>query len=194
VARSLGTIDGVAPPVINFTGTYDFALSPEDLWSAIEHFERFPGWWGWLHEFRLEGDGLAAGSVLHGVVVPPLPYRMRIRVDILDCVRYRSIDAAVHGDLEGDARLRLNKSALGATIEVGWKVEMMQSPMRLASRFAHPLLRWGHDRVVDITVAGFRRNVERDFDRSPATYPVDPLGEAGDGEGRGEEDDRPRHG
>jgi hypothetical protein len=208
VGRSLGTIHGVAAPVIDYTGTYDFALTPEDLWDAIEHFEKFPGWWGWLHEFRLEGVGLAAGSVLHGVVVPPLPYRMRIRVDILECVRYRSIDAAVHGDLEGDARLRMSPSPPGATIEVAWNIEMMQTPMRLASRFAHPLLRFGHDRVVDITVAGFRRNVERDADRSPAAGPVDPQGEvadnlreagdhlreAGDGKGSGEEHDGPRHG
>jgi len=32
--------------------------------------------------------------------------------------------------------------------------------MRSVARFAHPLLRWGHDRVVDATVASFRRQVE----------------------------------
>jgi len=31
--------------------------------------------------------------------------------------------------------------------------------MRLAARAAAPLLRWGHDRVVDMTVAGFRRQL-----------------------------------
>ncbi len=38
---------------------------------------------------------------------------------------------------------------------------MMQRPMRLADRVAHPLLQWGHDRVVDVTVTGFRRHLER---------------------------------
>jgi len=37
---------------------------------------------------------------------------------------------------------------------------MMQAPMRSVARFAHPLLRWGHDRVVDATVSSFRRQVE----------------------------------
>jgi hypothetical protein len=32
--------------------------------------------------------------------------------------------------------------------------------MRLASRFGHPLLKWGHDRVVESTVAGFRRRLK----------------------------------
>jgi hypothetical protein len=44
---------------------------------------------------------------------------------------------------------------------VAWTVEMMQRPMRLADRMAHPLLQWGHDRVVEITVAGFRRRLSR---------------------------------
>jgi hypothetical protein len=30
----------------------------------------------------------------------------------------------------------------------------------VASRFGHPLLQWGHDRVVEITVAGFRRRLK----------------------------------
>jgi hypothetical protein len=42
-----------------------------------------------------------------------------------------------------------------------WTVEMMQRSMRTAARYAHPLLRWGHDRVVDATVDGFRRQLMR---------------------------------
>jgi hypothetical protein len=36
---------------------------------------------------------------------------------------------------------------------------MMQRPMRIASRLAHPLLVKAHDVVVDVTVAGFRRHL-----------------------------------
>jgi len=164
-------------------------LSPENLWAAIEHFDSYSRWWSWLHEFRVLGDGLETGSVLYGVVVPPLPYRMRIQVEILDSVRFLSIDAAVHGDLEGVAQLRMSPTPSGSKITIGWKVEMMQSPMRLASRFAHPLLRWGHDRVVEITVASFRRNIERDYAEAPDASPFDRLGKSRDGERCGEEHD-----
>lgn len=139
-------------PVIEYAGKYDFALSPETLWETIEHLDRFAGRWGWLEEFRLEGDGLAAGSVLHGVVAPPLPYRMRIRVEIVDSERYRSIDADVHGDLEGESYMRTRSNNGGTSVDIGWTVEMMQRPMRLADRVAHPLLQWGHDRVVETTL------------------------------------------
>ncbi len=112
--------------------------------------DRFEEWWPWLEEFRLEGDTLKAGSVLYGVVAPPLPYRMRLQVELTYSDPPREIDALVHGDLEGVARIEMCASSAGTTAEVAWTVEMMQRPMRLAYRFGRPLLQWGHDRVVEM--------------------------------------------
>ena len=80
----------------------------------LQHMERFESWWGWLTEFRVDGPGLQAGSVLRGVVVPPLPYRIRVQIELLECVRPERIDAAVHGDLEGRAQLLLDRTATAA--------------------------------------------------------------------------------
>jgi carbon monoxide dehydrogenase subunit G len=145
--------------VIDYQGTFDFELSPEAMWDALEHSERFEGWWPWLHEFRLDGDHLEAGSVLRGLVSPPVPYEMRVRVLLGRCTRPQQIDATVTGDLEGDAHLALEPRGSGTRADVTWSVEMKQRPMRIAARLASPLLRWGHDRVVEATVNGFRRNL-----------------------------------
>jgi carbon monoxide dehydrogenase subunit G len=150
----------VAAPVIDYRGGFRFELVPEDLWARLEDVDQFEGWWPWLTQFRLEGDGLSAGSVLRGVVTPPLPYRMRLRVELIRCERPRAIDARVEGDLTGQASLRLRPDAGGTQADVAWNVEMRQPAMRLASRMAYPLLRWGHDRVVEVTVAGFRRRIQ----------------------------------
>jgi carbon monoxide dehydrogenase subunit G len=148
-----------SPYVIDYAGRFSFPVPPREVWSAVEHFERFEAWWGWLGELRVEGPGLVAGSVLLGVVAPPLPYRMRLRVELMACDPPRSIDASVHGDLVGHARLVLEPEGEGTRATVAWTIEMMQRPMRLAARVASPVLRWGHDRVVDATVAGFRRHL-----------------------------------
>lgn len=150
----------MAAPVIDYSGAFRFDLDPTDLWARLEEVGEFEGWWPWLTQFRLEGDGLSSGTVLHGVVTPPLPYRMRLRVELARCEPARAVDARVDGDLTGEARLRMHPDAGGTRAEVAWTVEMQQPAMRLASRMAHPVLRWGHDRVVEITVAGFRRRVE----------------------------------
>ena len=165
-------------PFIDYRGTFDFAIPPAAVWDAIEHSERFEGWWWWLGEFRLDGNGLVAGAVLHGLVSPPVPYRMRVTVHLDECEAPHRIDATVGGDLVGPAHLRLSAlpapsltasssstrtgdgAGIGARVEVDWSLEMMQRPMRLAARMAYPLLRWGHDRVVEATVSGFRRHVE----------------------------------
>ena len=148
-----------SPYVLDYEGRFEFPVPPDEVWSAVEDLERLETWWGWLGEFRMEGPGLAAGSVLHGVVAPPLPYRMRVRVELVDCDPPQRIDAAVAGDLVGQARLTLEPTGAGTRARVAWEVEMMQRPMRMACRVAFPLLRWGHDRVVDATVAGFRRHL-----------------------------------
>jgi Polyketide cyclase / dehydrase and lipid transport len=147
-------------PVIAYRREYAFALGPTELWDRMEQVEQYERWWPWLEEFRLDGGTLTSGAVLSGVVAPPLPYRMRIRVVLTRCVPREAIDAVIEGDLSGEATLRVRPDGAGSLVEVAWTVEMMQASMRLASRFGRPLLQWGHDRVVESTVAGFRRRLE----------------------------------
>jgi carbon monoxide dehydrogenase subunit G len=148
-----------SPYRLEYEGRFHLPAPPQEVWSAVERVARFPAWWGWLKDFRVEGPGLVAGSVLHGVVAPPLPYRMRVRVVLVGCEPPRCIEATVHGDLAGPARIVLEPDGAGTRACVAWELEMMQRPMRLACRVAYPVLRWGHDRVVEATVAGFRRHL-----------------------------------
>jgi carbon monoxide dehydrogenase subunit G len=139
---------------------HEFPISPQQLWDVIEEVDQFEAWWPWLEEFRLDGESLEKGAVLHGVIAPPVPYRMRIQVELTQCEPARCIEAVIHGDLEGVASLELRaRGTDSSVVEVAWTVEMMQRPMRLADRMAHPLLQWGHDRVVEATVAGFRKRL-----------------------------------
>lgn len=151
---------GVPSSVMDYRGTFLFPVSPEDLWASIERFDRFESWWGWLSEFRVSGDRLRTGAVLSGVVTPPLPYRIRIRAELLECVPTRWVKASVAGDLVGDATLALSPTISGTEVAVRWRVEMMPGSMRAAARVAYPLMRWGHDRVVEHSVEGFRRHLE----------------------------------
>jgi carbon monoxide dehydrogenase subunit G len=154
-----------SPFVIDYEGSFDLALDPEQVWEVIGRTDRFEAWWPWLGELRLVGDGLVEGAHLHGVVTPPLPYRMRLDIELERCVAAERIDAAVHGDLEGRAGLLLvptgEPAAPGGTrATISWSIEMKQRPMRVAALFTFPVLRWGHDRVVDAAIDGFRRHVE----------------------------------
>jgi hypothetical protein len=156
--RSVVGVVGHAP-VIEYDGTFVFPVSVARVWQMMSRFALFPSWWGWLREFSVEGDDLVRGTVLHGVVVPPLPYRMRLDVALDECVPRDHVAAFVHGDLEGVAKLTFDGDDSEALVHATWTIEMMQPPMRMAAKFAHPLLQWGHDSVVEATVDGFRRRV-----------------------------------
>ena len=149
--------------VIDYGGRFAFPAAPEVIWSALQEPPQFERWWAWLGDLTVEGDALAAGSVMSGTVTPPLPYRMRIRVAVERSVPPTAIDATVSGDLRGEAHLRVAGRDGGSVVDVAWTIEMLQRPMRLAARVAHPVLRWGHDRVVDATVRGFLRQVAADL-------------------------------
>jgi len=145
--------------VIEYQQTFSFPVDAEQLWAAMTQFDSFCSWWSWLREFSVDGTPLEVGTVLHGIVEPPLPYRMRLDVVVDRCEHARRIGAAIHGDLEGTAVLDLDGDDHETFVHAAWTIEMMQAPMRLAARIGHPLLRWGHDRVVDATVDGFRRHL-----------------------------------
>lgn len=155
---------GTPPTVIDYRRSFHFDVPPSALWEALSEPQRFESWCGWLGELRVEGDGLVDGAVLTGLVSPPVPYQMRVTVHLDRCTAPRQIDASVEGDLRGSARLVLHPHDRGTAAEVAWRIEMMQRPMRIAARVAGPLLRWGHDRVVDMTVAGFRRHLSSSGD------------------------------
>ncbi|MDQ1457113.1 MAG: hypothetical protein QOH28_2733 [Actinomycetota bacterium] len=160
-ARRAAVTDTADPRyVVDYTRTFTFAATPEQVWAVLERFESLAAGWRWLCELRIDGPGLARGTVVRGVVAPPLPYRMRLEVILDDCVPERCIDASVHGDLEGVARISFEGDDTETRAHATWTIEMRQPSMRVAARLAPRLLRWGHDRVVDATVQGLHRHLD----------------------------------
>jgi uncharacterized protein YndB with AHSA1/START domain len=153
--------------VLDYEATFTFPAPVEHVWLAIGRFDRYPSWWSWLRDFDVDGNALEPGTVLHGIVAPPLPYRMRLDVVLERLIPERLIAASVHGDLEGVARLTFERDGNQTQVRARWTIEMMQQPMRVAARVAHPLFRWGHDRVVEATVDGFRRHLSDEADSTP---------------------------
>jgi hypothetical protein len=127
------------------------------MWAIIERFDLYQSWWAWLAGFRADEGGLVPGNVLHGTVIPPVPYRLRLEVRLRRCDRPRLIEATISGDLRGRAALRLEAAGDGTSAEMQWSLQMHSAPLRVAAHVAYPLVRRGHDRVVDMAVAGFRR-------------------------------------
>ncbi len=154
-------MSGTAPPpyLIEYRGSFTLPAAPDRVWFDLGRFDQYQAWWSWLRDLRVEGGGLVPGCILDGVVVPPLPYRLHLRITLLHCVPPREIRAALAGDLQGQGWLLLRPVKAGTRADVAWTLEMMQQRMRVVSRVARPFLLWGHDRVVEATLAGFSRHL-----------------------------------
>jgi len=148
-----------SPYVVEYSATFTFAATPERVWAVMQRFEAIAASWPWLRELQVHGAGLHEGTVVRGVVSPPLPYEMRLDVILDECRPAERLDASVHGDLEGSAHFAFAGDGSETRASAHWTIEMMQPSMRVAARIAPRLLRWGHDRVVNATVNGLRRQL-----------------------------------
>lgn len=142
---------------IDYRGAFWFPVRPDELWETIEQFDRFESWWVWLRNFDADTDKLVADNVLHGTIHPPVPYRLHLDIRLEACRRPHVVQATIDGDARGSAEIRMEPVDDGTLVAVVWTLDMMSTPLRIAALVAYPLMQWGHDRVVEMAVAGFRR-------------------------------------
>lgn len=141
----------------DYRGAFWFPVEPNELWDTIERFDQFESWWAWLRDFGADSDRLVAGNVLHATVIPPVPYRLALDIRLARSLRPHALEATIDGDARGFAVIRLDPVDDGTQVAVMWSLGLVSTPLRIAALVAYPLMRWGHDRVVEMAVAGFRQ-------------------------------------
>lgn len=146
--------------VVHYTGEFWIALPADEFWQVIEDFEQFQEWWPWLEGLISDRPGIVAGNVLRATIVPPVPYSVRLRVRFEACERPSLAVATISGDLRGRASLSFDEQSGGTRVRAAWTLDAASTAMRVAAKVARPLMRWGHDRVVEMAVAGIKRRVQ----------------------------------
>jgi uncharacterized protein YndB with AHSA1/START domain len=126
---------------------YDLPLPREHVWAQISAVGNYRSWWPWLRRF--DGDGLTLGEEWRCEVQPPLPYIVRFRVAIEKVEAPALVEARVSGDVVGSATLALEQAESGCQATLTSALAPGNSALRLVSRFAAPLARFGHDWVLD---------------------------------------------
>lgn len=132
---------------------FEFDAAPPALWAALGSVHDYPRWWPWLRRF--EARALAPGEEWRCTVKPPLPYvvRFAIRFDEVDVER--RIDATVEGDIEGPAQLLIEPSAGGSAVTLTSSLRPTNTVLKAAALLGRPLVRYGHDWVLDIGAGQF---------------------------------------
>ena len=144
------------PGAITTVHRYELPLPREEVWSLISQVSEYRTWWPWLRAF--DGAALAAHEEWRCEVQPPVPYVVRFRVVIEDVEPAVLVRAKVCGDVVGVATLTLSDTDAGCTATLDSSLAPGNRALRLVSRFAEPIARFGHDWVLD---SGARQFITR---------------------------------
>jgi GNAT superfamily N-acetyltransferase len=117
------------------------------VWQALGATGEYRSWWPWLAGF--EADGLVAGARWRCTVRPNLPYSLRFVVHIDEVVPPRLVTAEVDGDIAGRARLLVRDHHAGAEVRLTSALSPRNRAFALVATVARPVLRRGHDWVLD---------------------------------------------
>ena len=132
---------------------YRLPLTPGEVWERISSVEHYPLWWPWLRTF--DGADLAAGAVWACEVRPPLPYSVRFDLTVDETVPGRSVAASVRGDIVGTATIAIRATGTGSEVHLVADLGPDNRALRVMSLAARPLVRFGHDWVLDTAARQF---------------------------------------
>ena len=130
---------------------YRFEVERTTLWREIAEPQNYTEWWPWLRRF--DAEMLSPGVRWRCVIQPPLPYTLRVDVDITEVVEGEAVSADVSGDLRGHARISLlDGDGVASDGHCLARVVSALAPssrvMGAAAWLVAPVARWGHDWVL----------------------------------------------
>jgi len=138
---------------------YDLPADRAAVWDSFTSTRRYRAWWPWLTEF--DGVELAAGQQWSCTVSPPLPYLVRFRLELVEVDPPRSVRAVLTGDVVGNARLEVVVAGSASRVHLVSDLAPGNPALQVIARVAQPVVRRGHDWVLD---TGARQFVERALD------------------------------
>ena len=155
------------PSPFRFDRSWQFGVSPGELWATLARTDQYRGWWPWLREFTVEGGGpaLVTDAVAHVVIQAPLPYQLRCTVRVTDAVTDERLVTVVDGDLHGPARLELAPTTDGCDARLVWELDLRAPLLRSMALVARPAMAWAHDRIVERGLVQFEGHALRARDR-----------------------------
>jgi carbon monoxide dehydrogenase subunit G len=137
---------------------FEFAVPAAALWDRLTRIDDFPAWWPWLRS--IEGDGFVTGGRTHVAVTAPVPWVLRLALEVTDLDHGASIAVDVSGDLTGTASLAVEATPTGASARLRWTVTPSSPTLRVAARATQPLVVFGQNWVVNAGLRQARSAIE----------------------------------
>ena len=102
---------------------------------------------------------LVAGQTWDCLIKPPVPWSIRLAVEITEAVPVSLITARVTGEVTGEGQLDIRPSDEGSELRIRTRLAPASAVLRAAAYLAAPLSRFGHDWVMDTGSRQFRAHM-----------------------------------
>ncbi|MDP1819699.1 MAG: hypothetical protein Q8K58_07355 [Acidimicrobiales bacterium] len=146
----------LSPVEVRSDRRHQLGISPEELWPTLTNVADYRSWWPWLRGF--DARAFERGEAWDCIVQPPLPYTLRFRITLEEVLPIALVTASVDGDIEGTARLEINRSPGGSELRLVSRLSPRSPVLRMIGGAARPVAQLGHDWVLD---TGLRQFVAR---------------------------------
>lgn len=130
---------------------------PEVVWQALEQVEGYQRWWPWL--LRFDAEALSNGARWVARIRIPVPWSLRIELELHDVCAPTTVRASVAGDVEGTAAVTVEPAGTGSIIRVRSELGPRHRLLRAVNEAVPSVSRRMHDHVID---TAFRQFAERD--------------------------------
>lgn len=145
--------------MLEYRRSFLFDESTETIWNALTSIDSFAEWATWMRDLRVDGEGMIPGTILSFDVASPLPYRLKLDIEITRVIQADSIYADVRRDLRGRGSVHLRDAGANTQVELSWEVEPASRPLRTLLFVSGPLVRWSQDWAVRAALSGARRKL-----------------------------------
>jgi uncharacterized protein YndB with AHSA1/START domain len=136
---------------------FTFAVTPTELWGYIDDTDAFRTWWPWLRRF--DAKGFVVGDEWRCLVQPPLPYQVSFTITLDDVEPPQRAAATISGDIVGTAVLTIVPDGEGCEARLVSSLAPANSLLRAFASVARPVVRFGHDWVLDQGARQFARHL-----------------------------------
>ena len=75
----------------HFERSWTIPISRDELWGSVADTRAYPRWWPWLRDYR--PAPLEPGARAAATIEPPLPYRLRLGIEVVEAGTGRSLVA-----------------------------------------------------------------------------------------------------
>jgi uncharacterized protein YndB with AHSA1/START domain len=137
--------------------TYPLDDPPAVVWQALEQVDGYQRWWPWLRRF--DAKALSDGARWVARIRVPVPWSLRIELELHGVRAPTTVGASVAGDVEGTAVVTVEPAGTGSVIRVRSELAPRHRLLRALNQLVPSVSRRMHDHVID---TAFQQFAERD--------------------------------